>query len=70
MIKWTGISAIIIGSSNTIELKDHIKHGDFQVVFISPENLVSLEWRNMLASSTYRRNLIGFVVDEACIQKW
>ena len=32
-----GISAIKIGSSNTIELKDHIKHGDFQVVFISPE---------------------------------
>lgn len=66
-----GISAIKIGLSNTIELKDHIKHGDFQVLFISPENLVSLEWRNMLASGTYRCNLIGFVVDEAhCIQKW
>ena len=48
-----GISAIKIGSSNTIELKDHIKHGDFEVLFISPETLVSLEWQNMLASGIY-----------------
>ena len=64
------ITAAKLSSSNSLEL-NNIKKGHIQVLFISPENLVALEWRNMLASSVYRSNLIGFVTDEAhCIQKW
>ena len=64
------ITAAKLSSSNSLEL-NNIKKGHIQVLFISPENLVALEWQNMLASSVYRSNLIGFVVDEAhCIQKW
>ena len=70
VINAMGITAAKLTSSNSLELND-MKKGHFQVLFISPENLVALEWRNMLASSVYRSNLIGFVVDEAhCIQKW
>ena len=62
---------LLLSSSNSLELNNNIKKGHFQVLFISPENLVALEWRNMLATSVYHSNLIGFVVDEAhCIQKW
>ena len=71
VINAMGITAAKLSSSNSLELNSNIKKGQFQVLFISPENLVALEWRNMLASSVYRSNLIGFVVDEAhCIQKW
>ena len=48
-----------------------VKEGKFQVIFISPEALHSLEWRNVLASDVYCKNLVGFIVDEAhCIKKW
>ncbi len=66
-----GITAVKISSSNTHDVTSKIKKGQFQIVFISPEHLVTLEWRNMLASSVYRSNFVGFAVDEAhCIQKW
>lgn len=53
-------------------IRVEIKHGSFQVVFISPEALfISSEWRNMLSSNIYRENLLGFIVDEAhCVKKW
>ena len=66
-----GITAVKISSSNTLDVTSKTKKGQFQIVFISPEHLVALEWRNMLASSVYRSNFVGFVVDEAhCIQQW
>ena len=45
---------------------------EYQLVFISPEALfLAIEWRRMLSKHHYRRNLGGFVVDEAyCVQKW
>ena len=65
------ITAAKLSSSNSLELNNNIKKGNFQVHFISPENLVALEWQNMLASCVYHSNVIGFVMDEAhCIQKW
>ena len=71
VINAMGIAAAKLNSSNSLELNNNIKKGHVQVLFISPEKVVELEWRNMLASSVYRSNLIGFVVDEAhSIQKW
>ena len=51
--------------------KQAIKNGMFQIVFISPEALILLKWRNMLSNKVYRDNLVAFVADEAhCIKKW
>ena len=80
VINAMGITAAKLSSSHSLELNNNIKKGHFQVLFISPENLVALEWQSMLASSenlvalewqsmlassVYCSNLIGFVVDEA-----
>ena len=70
VINAMGITAAKLSSSNSLELNNNIKKGHFQVLLVSPENLVA-QWRNLLASSVYRSNLIGFVVDGVhCIQKW
>lgn len=54
------------------ETRRKIIHGEFQLVFISPEALfLATEWRRMLSGDLYRKNLVGFVVDEAhCVKKW
>lgn len=68
-----GVSAARISDKETMDpkMKDAIKNGEFQIVFISPEALISMDWRNMLCSNIYRQNLIAFVIDEAhCIKKW
>ena len=46
--------------------------GDVQLVFISPESIISNpSYRNMLLSSKYKNNLIALVVDEAhCVKTW
>ena len=46
--------------------------GKYQVVFISPELLLTEEtWRDMLQSPIYKQHLVGFIIDEAhCIIKW
>ena len=70
VINAMGITAAKLSSSNSLELNNNIKKGPFQVLLVSPESLVA-QWQNMLASSVYHSNLIGFVVDGVhCIQKW
>ena len=46
--------------------------GNYQLIFISPEGLMSsLWWRDVFLSPIYQKNLVGFVVDEAhCVVKW
>lgn len=68
-----GVAATHISDKEATDaqIKQAIKNGEFQVVFISPEALLAIEWRNMLSTKTYRENLIAFVIDEAhCIKKW
>ncbi len=57
--------------STPISMKNDIKKGNYQIIFISPEALfVSIEWRNVLSSDVFQNNLVGFVVDEAhCVKK-
>ena len=51
---------------------EDIKDGKFQVLFFSPECLLTeLDWRDVLHSSVFREQLVAFVVDEAhCVKQW
>lgn len=46
--------------------------GKYQLVFTSPESLMSsVWWRDVLLSPVYQDNLVGLIVDEAhCVKKW
>ena len=52
------------------ETRQRILHGQFQLVFISPEALFLItEWRRMLAGDLYWKNLVSFIGDEAdCVK--
>ena len=69
-----GVSAGYISDKESIdkETRRKVLYGEYQLVFISPEALfLTIEWRRMLSKDRYRRNLVGFIVDEAhCVQKW
>ena len=48
-----------------------VKEGRVQLLYISPESLLTKhQWREMLRFN-YRENLVAFVVDEAhCVKQW
>ena len=54
------------------EAREQIHNGEFQLLFISPEAvLTNPEWRDMLQSPVYQENLVAFAVDEAhYVKKW
>lgn len=54
------------------ETSRKILEGEYQLVFISPEAVLSRrKWRKMLLSHVYQNNLIALVIDEAhCVKKW
>ncbi len=69
-IKLKGISAACF-TDESASTKKEINMGVYQVLFASPEALSILEWRNILASTIYCENIVGFIIDEAhCIKKW
>ena len=49
-----------------------VKEGQVQLMYISPESLLTNHlWRELLRSDVYRENLVAFVVDEAhCVKQW
>ena len=54
-----------------LSIKQQIRHGNYQILFISPETLSSTEWRRLLSTDHYKHNLVALVVDEAhCVKKW
>ena len=65
-----GLIAASVGD-NSVCLESFIS-GRIQIVLISPESLLrGKQWREILKSSTYQENLVGFVVDEAhLIKTW
>ena len=65
------ISAVYVGDADE-ELETKICDGKFQLVYMSPEALLTNQmWRDMLLSPVYQANLVAFVVDEAhCVNKW
>lgn len=49
-----------------------VEAGAFQLVYISPESMISCpHWRDMFRSEIYRENLVCLAVDEAhLVEKW
>ncbi|XP_011406191.1 PREDICTED: uncharacterized protein LOC105314005 [Amphimedon queenslandica] len=65
-----GITASYVDADSSIEEKDDVAAGKFQLVFMSPELLV-WKWRALLTSSVYCKHLVGIVIDEAhCVVQW
>jgi len=67
-----GITSVKAGSCSDHETSQRIINGEYQLVFISPEALLSKKrWRKMLLCDVYQRNLVAVVVDEAhCVRNW
>ena len=61
----------VTGESSSTE-KSEVLKGNFQLVFFSPESLLSgHRWREVLQEEPYKSNVVAFVVDEAhCVKKW
>ena len=67
-----GLSAAYVCEDTSKEMKDDVRRGKCQLVYITPELLVChAGWRRMLATECYIRRLMAFVVDEAhTVKKW
>ena len=49
---------------------DKVLHGDYNVLYMSPEMLVK-EGREILSNDTYKERLVGSIIDEAhCVVIW
>ena len=69
--KKKGIRSVYVSPTDE-EAKLSVLSGEFQLVYISPETLITdRQWRKILESSFFSENLVGLVVDEAhCVKKW
>ena len=68
-----GVSSEFVGElQQDVEAMRGVKSGAFQLVYISPESLLqNPQWRDMLLSRIYQKNIVALVVDEAhCITQW
>ena len=69
-----GITAVRVRKEDMMkeETVDELHEGQFQMLFFSPEDLLTDEtWRDMIQSTVYTENVVGFVVDKAhCVKKW
>ena len=67
-----GMSAAHIIGESSEEMKDGVRKGVYQLVYITPELLIcNAGWRKMLVGEGYTERLMGFVVDEAhTVKKW
>ena len=71
-LKERNLTAVCISDVEGTEVDEEIASGCYQVIFMSPEALLAdTERRDMLLSTHFQKNLVGFVVDEAhCVKKW
>ena len=62
-----GIPAEVVGKlQQDIDSMQGVKEGKYQLVYISPESLLSNpQWHNILLSPVYPHHLLWIVVDEA-----
>ena len=67
-----GLKVGCITGESTPEVKNQVVKGNFQMVYFSPESLLSgHRWRELLQDEPYRSNVVAFIVDEAhCVKKW
>ena len=66
------IRAVFVTTDLEESVETAVLNGKFSIVYISPELLLrQVKWREMLRSSVFQKNLVGFVIDEAhCVKKW
>ncbi len=67
-----GISAAFINHEQSdASIKQAIVRGQVKFVYISPESLSLVRYRDMLSTEPYQHNLSFFAVDEAhCVLTW
>ena len=67
-----GLKVGCVTGESSSEEKSQVVKGNFQLVFFSPESLLSgHRWRKLLQVEPYRSNVVAFIVDEAhCVKKW
>ena len=67
-----GISTEYIGLQHDIEAIDRVKQGMVQLLYVSPEAILSNpQWRDMLLLPVYQMKIVALVIDEAhCITMW
>ena len=67
-----GMTAVQVGSDCSPSLVDDIISGELQLVYMSPETILTVPtWREMFRNRYYRDNLICLAVDEAhLVEKW
>ena len=67
-----GLCTEYVCDSQDRTVKARVIKGEVQLVFISPESLISNKaYRRMLLSDIYQQHLVALVVDEAhCIKTW
>ena len=67
-----GLSAAYINEDFSYEMKLGVLSGDYQLVYFSPESILShRRWRNLLKQEPYASHLVALVADEAhCVKKW
>ena len=68
-----GVNAQFVGEAQSdATVRQRVIDGEYQLVFISPENLLcNPQYRGMLHSLQYKSKLVSVVVDEAhCVKVW
>ena len=67
-----GLKAVNLNSlAQNNEAWQSALNGEFQVVYSSPETILSDKGTKLLTSNKYTKNLCGIFIDEAhCIAKW
>lgn len=67
-----GLCTEYVCDSQDHAVKARVTKGEVQLVFISPESLISNKtYRRMLLSDTYQQHLVALVIDEAhCVKTW
>ena len=67
-----GMTAVNVGSDCSLSLVDKIVSGEVQVIYMSPEAILTVPtWREMFRNHCYQDNLICVAVDEAhLVEKW
>ena len=65
-----GLCTEYVCDSQDLAVKARVTKGKVQLVFISPESLISNKtYRRMLLSDIYQQHLVALVVDEAhCVK--
>ena len=67
-----GLDVGCITGDSTEEQRSRVQQGCCQIVFFSPESLLSgSHWRKMLHNELYYDHTVAFTIDEAhCVKKW